>query len=63
MGTFIPQFPGRALANCEFILILLAVDLMQLQAAFLSSEVDTAEARALAPEQQAPGGFPLPLTK
>lgn len=44
-------------------LILLEVDLMQLQAAFLSSEVVAAEARALAPEQQAAGGCPLPLTK
>lgn len=44
-------------------LILLAVDLMQLQAVFLSSDVDAAEARALAPEQHAAGGCPLPLTK
>lgn len=44
-------------------LILLEVDLMQLQAAFLSSVVDAADARALAPEQHAAGGCPLPLTK
>jgi len=63
MGVPIPQFPARAWANCELILILLEVDLMQLQAAFLSSDVDTADARALAPEQHAAGGCPLPLTK
>lgn len=62
-GRVIPQFPGRAWANCELMLILLEVDLMQLQAAFLSSEVVAAEARDLAPEQQAAGGCPLPLTK
>lgn len=59
----IPQFPGRARANWDLILTFWAVDLIQAHAAFLSAEVDAADARAEAPAQHAAGGFPEPLTR
>lgn len=59
----IPQFPGRAWANWYLILIFWAADLTQAHTAFLSAEVDAADARAEAPAQHAAGGFPEPLTR
>lgn len=63
METEMPQLAGRAWANWALTEMLLEADLRQLQAAFLSSEVEAADANALAPEQHAAGGFPLPLDR
>lgn len=62
-GKLIPQFPGRAWAAWTLGFIFLAAVLMQSQAALLSAEVDAADTRAEAPEQQAAGGFPVPFTR
>lgn len=62
-GILIPQLEGRDWARSDLIVRLLAAVLMQLHALFLSAEVDAAAASALAPEQQATGGLPLPLDK
>ena len=62
-GKVMPQFCGSACASSGLGLMLLEADLMQLQAAFLSADVDVADTRADAPAQHAAGGFPLPFTR
>lgn len=59
----IPQFPGSDLASSAFGFSVREADWRQVQAARLSAVVLAAAARALAPEQQADGGIPLPLLR
>ena len=57
----IPQFAGSDSASPIFTFRLCKDDLRHLQAACLSVVVLAAAIRALAPEQQAGGGIPLPF--
>ena len=62
-GKLIPQSLGRVWAAWAFGFIFWAAVLMHSQAAFLSAEVDAADARPETPEQHAAGGYPVPFSR